>query len=70
MRNLNKIIYEKDGYQELITETVAPEEMKDRLLDVYMINPEYNFKMTGYLGELFNLVREWWKLSGEMDSGG
>lgn len=65
-----KIIYEKDGYQELITETVAPEEMKDRLLDVYMINPEYYFKMTGYLGELFNLVREWWKLSGEMDSGG
>ena len=64
-----KIIYEKDGYQELITETVAPEEMKDRLLDVYMINPEYYFKMTGYLGELFNLVREWWELSGEMDGG-
>lgn len=63
-----KIIYEKDGYQELITETVAPAEMKDRLLDVYMINPEYYFKMTGYLGELFNLVCEWWQLSGDMDS--
>ena len=60
-----KIIYEKSGYQELITETVAPVEMKDRLLDVYMINPEYYFKMTGYLGELFVLVCDWWNLSSE-----
>ncbi len=60
-----KIVYEKDSYIEDITETIAPIEMKDHLLDVYMINPDYYFKMTGYLGELFTLVREWWKLSSE-----
>lgn len=60
---LFKIVYEKDSYIEEITETIAPREMKDHLLDVYMINPDYYFKMTGYLGELFVLVREWWKLS-------
>ncbi len=60
-----KIVYEKDSYIEDISETIAPIEMKDHLLDVYMINPDYYFKMTGYLGELFTLVREWWKLSSE-----
>lgn len=62
---LFKIVYEKDSYIEEITETIVPREMKDHLLDVYMINPDYYFKMTGYLGELFVLVREWWKLSSE-----
>ena len=62
---LFKIVYEKDSYIEEITETIAPRNMKDHLLDVYMINPDYYFKMTGYLGELFVLVREWWKLSSE-----
>jgi len=29
-----------------------------------MINPDYYFKVTGYVGELFHSVRAWWKLSG------
>lgn len=62
---LFKIIYEKDSYIEEITEIIAPRDMKEHLLDVYIINPDYYFKMTGYLGELFVLVREWWKLSSE-----
>ena len=29
-----------------------------------MINPDYYFKVTGYVGELFHSVRAWWELSG------
>lgn len=47
-----------------MTETIAPMEMQDNLLDVYMINPDYYFKVTGYVGELFHSVRAWWELSG------
>ena len=61
---LFRIMYEKDGYQEEISRFVAPEKAKDNLLAVFLINPEYYFKMSGYLGELLNLVREWWQVSG------
>ena len=47
-----------------MTETIAPMEKQDNLLDVYMINPDYYFKVTGYVGELFHSVRAWWELSG------
>lgn len=52
-------------WQQNITDTIVSREMIGHLLDVYMINSDYYFKMTGYLGELFTLVREWWKLSSE-----
>ena len=61
---LFRIMYEKDDYQEEISRFVAPEKAKDNLLAVFLINPEYYFKMSGYLGELLNLVREWWQVSG------
>ena len=57
-------MYEKDDYQEEISRFVPPEKAKDNLLAVFLINPEYYFKMSGYLGELLNLVREWWQVSG------
>lgn len=57
------IIYNDGEYKEVITETLAPMTAKDMLLDVYMINPEYYYKLTGYLGGLFNNVVEWWKMT-------
>ena len=56
--------YATESYREKMTETIAPMEMQDNLLDVYMINPDYYFKVTGYVGELFHSVRAWWELSG------
>lgn len=53
-----------ESYREKMTETIAPMEMQGNLLDVYMINPDYYFKVTGYVGELFHSVRAWWELSG------
>ena len=62
-----EINYHTDSYSEKITETLAPLEAKDNLLNVYMINPEYYFKVSGYLGELFESVREWWRMSNDAD---
>ena len=59
-----EIYYATESYREKMTETIAPMEMQDNLLDVYMINPDYYFKVTGYVGELFHSVRAWWELSG------
>ena len=60
-----EIYYATESYREKMTETIAPMEMQDNLLDVYMINPDYYFKVTGYVGELFHSVRAWWELSGK-----
>ena len=57
------IYYVTESYSEKMTEIIAPMEMKGNLLDVYMINPDYYFKITGYVGELFHSVKAWWKLS-------
>lgn len=62
------LVYYNDGeYSEAITDTIAPLEAKEYLLDVLMINPDYYYKLTGYLGGLFNQVKEWWKLSSPND---
>lgn len=53
-----EIHYHTDSYSEKITDILAPLEVKDNLLDVYVINPEYYYKVSGYLGELFESVRE------------
>ena len=58
-----EIHYHTDSYSVKITEVLAPMEAKDNLLDIYMINQDYYYKVSGYLGELFESVREWWKLS-------
>lgn len=58
------IIYDDNRYSEEITQIVAPVQMESHLLDVYEINPEYYYKLTGYVGDLFSLVTEWWELSG------
>lgn len=42
-----EIYYATESYREKMTETIAPMEMQDNLLDVYMINPDYYFKVTG-----------------------
>lgn len=57
------VCYNDGDYSEPITETIAPLEVKDNLLDVVMINPEYHFKLAGYLGGLVSQVNEWWRLS-------
>lgn len=57
------VCYNDGDYSEPITETIAPLEVKDNLLDVVMINPEYHFKLAGYLGGLVSQVCAWWKLS-------
>jgi hypothetical protein len=62
-----EISYHTDSYSEKITDVLAPLEAEEKLLDVYMINPEYYYKVSGYLGELFESVREWWKMSNDMD---
>ena len=59
-----EIYYATESYREKMTETIASMEMQGNLLDVYMINPDYYFKVTGYVGELFHSVRAWWELSG------
>ena len=62
------LVYYNDGeYSAAITDTIAPLEAKEYLLDVLMINPDYYYKLTGCLGELFNQVKEWWKLSSPND---
>ena len=62
---LFEIYYVTESYREKMTETVAPMELQDNLLDVFMINPDYYFKITGYVGELFHSVTAWWRLSGK-----
>ena len=59
-----EIYYAAESYREKMTETIAPMEMQDNLLYVYMINLDYYFKVTGYVGELFHSIRAWWELSG------
>ena len=59
-----EIYYAIESYREKMTETIAPLEMQEHLLDVYMINPDYYYKLTGYVGELFHSIRAWWELSG------
>lgn len=58
------ILYKDSEYVEPITEVVSPVRLSGSLLDVVVINPEFYFKLTGYLGGLFNSVRNWWQLSG------
>ena len=57
--------YDDGVYSEGVTETYAPMVKRDELLDVYMLAPEYYYKMTGYLGHLFSLLPEWWEISGK-----
>ena len=60
-------IWYNDGeYSELITDTLAPIEYEDMLLDVMMITPGYYFKLTGYMGELFRNVVLWWNMTSEV----
>lgn len=47
-----------------------PVAMKKNLLDVVHVNEEYYFKLTGYLGEVFNLVKEWRELSSNDEQEG
>ena len=61
-----EIYYATESYREKMTETIAPMEMKDNLLDVFIINPDYYYKLTGYIGELFNSVRTWWEMSNDL----
>lgn len=57
------VCYNDGDYSEPITETIAPLEAKDNLLDVVMIDPEYHYKLAEYLGGLVSQVNEWWRLS-------
>ena len=57
------IVYNDGEYNEVITGLIAPVKTKDKLLDVFLIMPEYIFKLTGYLGALFDSVVEWWKIT-------
>lgn len=60
-----QIAYKTDDYEENVTDVLTlPTLYAPNLLDVVYINKEYYFKLTGYLGEVFNLVKEWWDLSG------
>ena len=60
-------IWYNDGeYSELITDTLAPIEYEDMLLDVMMITPDYYYKLTGYMGELFRNVVLWWNMTSEV----
>lgn len=60
-------IWYNDGeYSELITDTLAPIEYEDMLLDVMMITPGYYYKLTGYMGELFRNVVLWWNMTSEV----
>lgn len=66
-----RVVYKDGDYEENLTEvTTIPVAMKKNLLDVVHVNREYYFKLTGYLGEVFNLVKEWRELSskGHRDS--
>lgn len=62
----------KDGdYEENLTEVITiPVAMKKNLLDVIHVNREYYFKLTGYLGVVFNLVKEWRELSSNDEQEG
>ena len=59
-----QVVYKDGDYEENLTEVITiPVAMKKNLLDVVHVNREYYFKLTGYLGEVFNLVKEWRVLS-------
>ena len=68
IRIRSNAVFNPFSYQELMAPLTeydqAYAQMQDNLLDVYMINPDYYFKVTGYVGELFHSVRAWWELSG------
>ncbi len=57
------IVYNDGEYKEEITGLFAPVKAKDSLLDVFLIMPEYYFKLTGYIGGLFNSVVGWWRMT-------
>ncbi len=60
-------IWYNDGeYSELITDTLAPVELEKILLDVMMITPDYYYKLTGYMGELFRNVVQWWSMTSKV----
>lgn len=60
-----QIAYKTKDYEENLTDVLTlPTSFASNLLDVVYINEEYYFKLTGYLGEVFNLVKEWWEVSG------
>lgn len=60
-------IWYNDGeYSELIADTLAPMELENMLLGVMMITPDYYFKLTGYMGELFRNVVQWWSMTSKV----
>ena len=61
------IIYNDGNYSETITEAYSSMEGHGNPLGVYVINPNYYFKLTGYMGHLFSLIPEWWEISNRHD---
>ena len=61
-----QIVYKVEDYEESITGILTlPIAYEDNLLDMWRINEDYYFKFTGYLGMVFNCVKEWWEVSND-----
>lgn len=60
-----QIIYNDGHYSEVVTETFAPIDSESTLLKVMKLNPDYYYKLTGYMGVLINNVVAWWKMTCE-----
>ena len=59
-----QIVYKVEDYEESITDILTlPIAYEDNLLAMWRVNEDYYFKLTGYLGMVFNSVKEWWEVS-------
>ena len=55
-------IADEESITDILTLPIAYE---DNLLDMWRANEDYYFKLTGYLGMVFNSVKEWWEVSND-----
>lgn len=61
-----QIVYKVEDYEESITDILTlPIAYEDNLLAMWRVNEDYYFKLTGYLGMVFNSVKEWWEVSND-----
>ena len=59
-----QIVYVNGDYKKPIIEILTlPTAYEGNLLDMWRVKKEYYFKLTGYLGEVFNCVKDWWSVS-------
>lgn len=57
------ILYKDNKYSQIIGEILAPLELEEHLLDVWIVNPDFHYKLSGHLSELIASISQWWHIS-------